>query len=111
MGIDCRKGRGIIMPGGKWDGACESFEEAAIRELEEETGLRPDNVHSSGSYLLGAPDGFGYFVMAFRVQVSDFTQMRARGSGVPQVANWQQFFASEYSAYYQLLFQIMSQAS
>lgn len=43
LGLQCSKGRGIILPGGKPKPG-ETFREAAIRELFEETGIIVDDL-------------------------------------------------------------------
>lgn len=39
LALECSKGRGLTIPGGKWEEG-ETFREGALRELQEETGLK-----------------------------------------------------------------------
>jgi 8-oxo-dGTP pyrophosphatase MutT (NUDIX family) len=62
--IDCAKGRGIILPGGKYEEDDQTFERTAERELYEETGVVgvADKLVFHGM----APDG--YYVYCFTMK-------------------------------------------
>lgn len=62
--IDCTKGRGLILPGGKFEaGKDYTYEQAAARELYEETNLLATSI---GEWVFGNINTDGYFVNTFR---------------------------------------------
>jgi 8-oxo-dGTP pyrophosphatase MutT (NUDIX family) len=98
LGIDCNKGRGIILPGGKWDGPHETYMQCVLRELREETGL----LGREPKLIFQAPDGFGYHVLAFHVKVDDFSTL-CYGEMQAQTVSFAELKKSKYGAYYELL--------
>ncbi len=98
LGIDCNKGRGKILPGGKWKPGEETFTECVLRELKEETGLEG----RAPRLVFQAPDGFGFIVFAFEVTVDDFDPS-GRGEMFAHPVTWPELKRSKYAAYYELL--------
>lgn len=101
LGIQCSKGRGYILPGGKLE-QDETFIDCAKRELREETGLEGKNF----KYVFGAPDGFGYFCMCFTADIVDF-DVYGNGEMRAEEVTWEQLKQSSFKAYYELLEQVM----
>jgi 8-oxo-dGTP pyrophosphatase MutT (NUDIX family) len=66
VAINCAKGRGLVLPGGKCDEA-ESFHQAAARELYEEAGLTA----TKQRFLFGGADCDGVFCYAFLTEVAE----------------------------------------
>lgn len=62
LAIECSKGRGIILPGGKWEPG-ETYRETAKRELLEETGL--DVPTSSLKLIFSGVGPDGWFIYTF----------------------------------------------
>lgn len=96
LAVDCSKGRGFILPGGKHE-AGETFIECAKREFREETGLEAENY----KLVFQAPDGFGFHVFAFEAVVLDFKS--EEGEMLPVWKTWADLKKSKYKAYYELL--------
>ncbi len=110
IGIQCAKGRGKILPGGKWDPLeydCETFKDCAAREFEEEVGVPMDT--RSLTYLWHGPDGFGFHTFAFLYQgwTINLSQCKASGEGEPCLVTEEELYQSKYAAYYRILFEIM----
>lgn len=102
IAIECTKGRGTILPGGKWE-LGESFVDAARREFNEETNLKVTNLE----YLFGGPDGAGYYCYAFiGVLESDF-QENVTPEGRVKLTTWAELKKSAFGAYYEVLEQIV----
>lgn len=63
--IECSKGRGLILPGGKFEPDKDSlFTDTAKRELFEETGIRA----KTARYVFGGLDCSGYYCYAFLME-------------------------------------------
>ena len=101
LGVQCNKGRGYILPGGKHE-YDETFIECARREFKEETGLDAENFR----FVFQAPDGFGFMVLCF---TANLCKDQAYEIGEMQVeeVTWEQLKQSKYKAYYELLEQAM----
>lgn len=101
LAINCRKGRGIILPGGLHEEG-ETYKEAALRELQEETGA----IGYDPKFVFGAPDGTS-FCMAFeigRVLPSSIRFGIDLGSGVVVAATIEELLQSHFRSYYECLF-------
>ena len=109
LGIDCNKGRGKILPGGKWEQGKETFAECALRELREETGMIGENPR----LIFQAPDGFGFHVFAFEVTVDfkGYKQPYSEGEMWAHPVTWEELKRSKYAAYYELLEQVVNDAT
>lgn len=100
-GINCHKGRGIILPGGKWEEGQELFEEAAQREFLEETR----------QHLKGLPkllwQGFtlrGNYTYCFLGECPRFqAHVKSPEGDETRYALWADLLKSDFRAYYSLL--------
>lgn len=97
-GIQCGKGRGIILPGGKWEQGKETFLQCAKRELYEETGV----VATDYKLVFGGMSEEGYYTYAFTAQ---FTRRETHDDkeGRVVVATWDDLQKSAFAGYYGLL--------
>ena len=107
LGIECKKGRGIILPGGTYDPAQDrTFHDTAIREAFEECGARIGRSWPDIAEIGCWPDGGDYMTFSF------FTPkwngpVRETNEGKPIRAEWKDLLASKFGAYYLLLYQKM----
>lgn len=104
VGINCSKGRGIILPGGKWEpefNLGETFKDCAARELKEEAGLKTNK----SELLFHGPSGDGFYVYAFRVVTNSPFNSVDHGSGRAGIHKYDEFMKSQFKAYYELMFE------
>jgi 8-oxo-dGTP pyrophosphatase MutT (NUDIX family) len=105
LGMQCKKGRGLILPGGTYEPKKDAtYKDTAIREAQEEVGVTPKNLR----YLWCGPDGGGYMTFAFEAQSFE-GEPKASNEGVPQVVHWSDLFESTFGAYYEILYEVMQQ--
>jgi ADP-ribose pyrophosphatase YjhB (NUDIX family) len=100
--LECAKGRGLVLPGGKWERETgESFKEGAARELVEETGLIAINQQLIFAGF-NVDDYYGY---TFLTQVENF-KWKNTPEGKPRFATWDELLnktKSKFMPYYELL--------
>jgi len=82
--IECKKGRGVILPGGKWESP-EPYHATAVREIGEEMGLRVTNPRF---FHFGA-NADGYLCYTFQVDLTNHFQTPTEtDEGRPCEATW-----------------------
>lgn len=97
--IDCAKGRGIILPGGKWEKS-ELFEEAAYREFREETNCFLDSLPKL--FYQGFCD-FDNYCYTFLGECCSYSYDVTTPEGRTLWATWDDLMKSSFRAYYSLL--------
>jgi 8-oxo-dGTP pyrophosphatase MutT (NUDIX family) len=98
VALECAKGRGIILPGGKCEQG-ELYSETAVRETLEETGIivRPKKL------IFHAPDFCGFHCFTWLCQIMDASGKQDSGEGKVIVANWKELMTGHFRAYYECL--------
>ncbi len=107
VGVKCSKGRGITLPGGKWEPG-ETYKEAAARELLEETGLvaKSQSLLYHGGFMMGEEFHYCYcFETGLTNESVDalFLGTAKGDQGQPLLATWEELLQSDFKAYYSIL--------
>lgn len=103
LGMQCAKGRGLILPGGKFEWEKDkTYKDTAKRECREEVGVQPLDL----KYVWHGPDGKDFITFAFYAETFLGTPKRS-DEGVPQRVEWEDLLVSHFAAYYEILFEIM----
>jgi len=98
--IECKKGRGVILPGGKWEKG-ETYHQTAQREFKEEMGL---DAHSFRFFHFGANTD-GYLCYTFRGDLQSYFQVpKETDEGRPCEATFDDLInGSEFGPYMAVL--------
>lgn len=109
VGLECTKGRGLILPGGKFEPKVdETYRHAAIRELKEETGLvvKPEHCH----YIWSSLDHSGFYCHAFYANVYTGELQEETEAGKPRwIYTTELVNNSVFWPYYDLLFTVLAE--
>lgn len=97
IGIRCKKGRGVILPGGKWEPG-ETFVQAAQREFREETGMAVERLQ----LVFSGMSEEGYYTYAFLGFLSGRFVLGA-GDEAVVLTGWPELKKSSFGGYYELL--------
>lgn len=104
LAIECAKGRGLVLPGGKFEVVNDkTYKSCAAREVYEETGVLVNNQDSRLVASLGCFDG--YYVYFFKFPSYQYEELKSSGEGVPRFVTLKELVEkSMYSADYDILF-------
>lgn len=111
VGLDCAKGRGLILPGGKFDPEQDrTLHDTAKRELFEETGLFATTaVHIYSGF--SCPVEMGFFTSCFVCTVNNIFDMKETVEGIPRLVGWTELCNSGgFPAYYNILFDVYNES-
>jgi len=104
VGLNDKKGRGFILPGGKYEpDKDKTYHDTAIREVKEEVGLDLNEVE----YIWHGPDGFGYTCFAFKGYEYRGELVKETEEGYPCIVTYDILMKSNYAPYYKVLFEIL----
>lgn len=104
MGLECPKGRGKILPGGKWEPEKDKFyQHGAARELYEEIGLIVDP--EKLEYLWHGPDGYKCDTFAFLTNEWK-RDLDYEAECKPIVVSKEDLLASKFGAWYDVFFKV-----
>lgn len=105
VGIQCSKGRGLILPGGKFEPDKDhSFHHAALRETLEETGILCPL--GDLKYLWHGPDGFGYTTFTF-LATRALGKLTSSNEGQVVIVERSDLMCSKFAPYYAVMLEIL----
>ena len=94
LAIECKKGRGLILPAGKWEKKDPTFRDCAAREVWEETGVhilaREGRLIHSGL----ACDGYFNYIFEWD-SPKDTYNMRETEEGIPRWVDYHDLLNQE----------------
>lgn len=97
--LDCAKGRGITLPGGKWEEG-EKFSATAERELFEETGI--DGV--AKQLIFAGMNVDGWFCYVFEVEpLSLSARVDESAEGKIVKSSWRSLLTSKFGPFYEVV--------
>lgn len=97
VSLKCGKGRGLILPGGKWEPG-ETFQMTASRELREETGL----VAKTQELIFGGLTPDYSYCYTFLTTIYDYNPVSSL-EGTVELSTWDELCTSFFGPYYELL--------
>lgn len=95
LAIKCKKGRGLILPGGKFESSKDNtFRECAAREVYEETGVVVNPIRGTLIHNGLACDGYFNYIFKWD-SPSDEGNMQETSEGVPVWINPRELLADK----------------